>query len=350
MGTPTLSALTERDRADFVDVTSGAFAADPWYVALFGAHSPDSERRRREFFAFLFDLSLWTGSEVRGLRHAGRLVGAYILDVPAVRVGAWPRVVARALTKPIGLSWRNARLIAAYLQHTRAVLPRGRTHYLALIGVDAGLRGQGYGRIMLDDILARFDDDPLALGMRWLMKHVEAEHDDTLVVTLEDGAVGASMLIAGRPNRGCVLGGNELGHMSLNIETARCYCGGVGCVERVFCTDFLHRLGGRGSLGEAFAEPALSAPARQIIDLVALGVANATVFARPHRVVVAGMPAHNARFRDALERAWRRRLPAVFRERVTLSWYETKATLSAETSGWLAIASVLSGSDGRAWT
>ena len=158
------------------------------------------------------------------------------------------------------------------------------------------------------------------------------------------------MLIAGRPNRGCVLGGNELGHMSLNIETARCYCGGVGCVERVFCTDFLHRLGGRGSLGEAFAEPALSAPARQIIDLVALGVANATVFARPHRVVVAGMPAHNARFRDALERAWRRRLPAVFRERVTLSWYETKATLSAETSGWLAIASVLSGSDGRAWT
>lgn len=165
MGTPTLSALTERDRADFVDVTSGAFAADPWYVALFGAHSPDSERRRREFFAFLFDLSRWTGSEVRGLRHAGRLVGAYILDVPAVRVGAWPRVVARALTKPIGLSWRNARLIAAYLQHTRAVLPRGRTHYLALIGVDAGLRGQGYGRIMLDDILARVDDDPLALGI-----------------------------------------------------------------------------------------------------------------------------------------------------------------------------------------
>jgi len=209
----------------------------------------------------------------------------------------------------------------------------------------------------LAPLLARAGETPVALnseihalGMRWLMKHVEAEHDDTLVVTLEDGAVGASMLIAGRPNRGCVLGGNELGHMSLNIETARCYCGGVGCVERVFCTDFLHRLGGRGSLGEAFAEPALSAPARQIIDLVALGVANATVFARPHRVVVAGMPAHNARFRDALERAWRRRLPAVFRERVTLSWYETKATLSAETSGWLAIASVLSGSDGRAWT
>ena len=121
------------------------------------------------------------------------------------------------------------------------------------------------------------------------------------------------------------------------------------CVERVFSTDFLHRLGGRGTLGEAFAASAPSAASRRIVDLVAVGLANATVFARPHRVVVAGMPAHNARFRDALERAWRRRLPAVFRERVTLSWYETKATRSAETAGWLAIASVLSGSGGRPW-
>lgn len=165
MDTPTLSALTERDRADFVEVMSRAFAVDPWYVALFGPNSPASERRRREFFAFLFDLSLWTGSEVRGLRHAGRLVGAYILDAPETQGRAWPRVVARAVTEPIGLSWRNARLITTYLRHTRAALPRGRTHYLALIAVDAGLRGRGFGRLMLDDVVARVDEDPRALGI-----------------------------------------------------------------------------------------------------------------------------------------------------------------------------------------
>jgi predicted NBD/HSP70 family sugar kinase len=205
----------------------------------------------------------------------------------------------------------------------------------------------------LAPLLARAGETPVvlnsevhALGMRWLMNHVESEHDDTLVVTLEDGAVGASLLVGGRPYTGCVLGGNELGHMSLNVETARCYCGGTGCVERVFSTDFLHRLGGRGSLGDAFAAPALSAASLRIIDLVALGLANATVFARPHRVVVAGMLGRNDRFRDALSRAWRQRLPAVFRDRVLLSWYETKATLSAETAGWLAIAGVLRGPEG----
>ena len=62
--------------------------------------------------------------------------------------------------------------------------------------------------------------------------------------------------------------------------------------------------------------------------------------------LVTNQPFIITRDRSAAMRA----LSAVFRERVTLSWYETKATLSAETSGWLAIASVLSGSDGRAWT
>lgn len=179
-----------------------------------------------------------------------------------------------------------------------------------------------------------------ALGMRWLMNHVEAEHDDTLVVSLEDGAVGASMLVEGRPNKGCVLGGNELGHMCLNVETTRCYCGGTGCVERVFSTDFLHRCGGRGSLSDAFAAPSISAAPQRVIDLIAMGLANATVFARPHRMVIAGVPGLNSRFRDALEQAWRKRLPDPFRTRVAMEWYETKATVSAETAGWLAIARV----------
>lgn len=199
MSTPTLSALTERDRADFVAVMSGAFAADPWYVALFGLDTPGSERRRREFFAFLFDLSLWTGSEVCGLRHAGRLVGAYILGAPAARVTAWPRVVVRAFTGPIGLTWRNARLIAAYLQHTRAALPRGRTHDLALIGVDAALRGQGLGRIMLDDIVARVDSDPLALGIG-----LDTENADNVGLYRRFGFVLTTTAVVGPVNIHCM--------------------------------------------------------------------------------------------------------------------------------------------------
>ncbi len=180
-----------------------------------------------------------------------------------------------------------------------------------------------------------------ALGMRWLMNHVEAEHDDTLVVSLEDGAVGASLLVAGHPNLGCVLGGNELGHMCLNVETAPCYCGGTGCVERIFSTAFLHRCGGSGSLSDAFTTPSLSVGTHRVIELTAMGLANATVFARPHRVVIAGILGRSRFFREALEEAWRKRLPVFLRNRIAVEWYETQATVSAATAGWLAIARIV---------
>jgi len=160
-------SLTERHRADFVALMEGAFAEDPWFVALF-ADAPDmggAQRRRAEFLGFLFDLSLWTGSDMRGLWEGDRLLGASILDRPEVRISGWPRVIARALAGPIGLSWLNARLIVPYLRHTRAALPRGRTYYLTLIGVEAAARGRGVGRRLLETVLAEVDADATTLGV-----------------------------------------------------------------------------------------------------------------------------------------------------------------------------------------
>ncbi|HRE25002.1 MAG TPA: GNAT family N-acetyltransferase [Anaerolineales bacterium] len=162
MGTPTLAPLAGPDRDAFVALMDGAFAYDPWYVALFGR---GAQPRRAEFLSFLFDLSQWTGAEMVGLWEGGRLLGASILDRPEVRISGWPRVIARALAGPIGLSWRNARLLAPYLRHTRAVLPRGRTYYLTLIGVEAAARGQGVGRRLLEAVLAEVDADTTTLGV-----------------------------------------------------------------------------------------------------------------------------------------------------------------------------------------
>ncbi len=162
MVTSTLAPLTGQDRAAFVALMDAAFASDPWYVALFGS---GVQPRRAEFLSFLFDLSLWTGAEMVGLRQDDLLLGAYILDMPDVRVWAWPRVVSRALSGPIGLSWRNAGVIRRYLGHTRAALPRGRTHYLTLIGVSAAVRGQGLGRRLLEMLLTRVDGDGATLGI-----------------------------------------------------------------------------------------------------------------------------------------------------------------------------------------
>lgn len=187
------------------------------------------------------------------------------------------------------------------------------------------------------------NSDIHAMAIRWLKRQARSEDEDVLVVSLEDGAVGASLLVGGLPNAGCVLAGNELGHMRLGVETDRCYCGGTGCVERVFSTAFLRRSGDLETLPEALSRRKLSTAGRQIMDLLGQALVSATVFVRPHQLVIGGSFASGAAFRQVLEQTWRRQLPTIFQKRVSMNWYPLRADVSAETAGWLAIANVLRG-------
>jgi len=47
-------------------------------------------------------------------------------------------------------------------------------------------------------------NDMHACAMRWMLTHRAQVAQDVLLVGLSDGAVGASLLIDGRPNRGCI--------------------------------------------------------------------------------------------------------------------------------------------------
>lgn len=206
------------------------------------------------------------------------------------------------------------------------------------------------GELDLAPIFKRASDIPVvlnsemhALGIRWMMGRAESQEEDVIVVKLEDGAVGASLLLGGHPNKGCLLGGSELGHMRLGVETERCYCGGIGCVERIFSSTFLHQCGGSGTLAEALSKTTLHPAALKMVDLVAQALVNVTVFARPHRIFVVGSLAQNVTFRDALATSWRNQLPDIFKPNVTLEWGSLDVAVSAETAGWLAIASVLRG-------
>lgn len=198
------------------------------------------------------------------------------------------------------------------------------------------------------DIPVVLNSEMHAFGTRWMMGRAELHQEDVIVVKLEDGAVGASLLLNGNPNKGCLLGGSELGHMKLGIETERCYCGGVGCVERIFSTAFLRQVGGTGTLAEALSGATLGPAAMKVVDLTALALANVTVFARPHRLVIAGDLSQHDGFRSALETSWRNQLPSIFRSNVSWEWSPLNVAFSAETAGWLAIARVLRGESGLA--
>lgn len=126
-----------------------------------------------------------------------------------------------------------------------------------------------------------------SLGTRWLLQRPDAADDDSLLISLCDGQFGATLMIEGRPMRGCVLGANELGHMRLCIDTPRCYCGQIGCVERVLSTPYLQGLDpGAGTLADALATGEPAEPVERITALSAMALANAVNFSRVGRVTL----------------------------------------------------------------
>jgi glucokinase len=239
----------------------------------------------------------------------------------------------------------------------------------------------GAGRVSLAPALATVGSLPLvlendmhALAARWLLSQRAGSTgqdvgQDVLLISVSEGRVGAAMLINGRPNRGCVTGGNELGHNRFFVETDRCFCGHVGCLERIVTTDFVHRcdhpisgdVRGRQKRGEWGPNGAKStllprvarygsqvepdAALDTIIRYLSCGVANAINFVRPHCVVLVneiGAPGRSA-FNAALRRAVRQWLLPELVDRVQLDIVAEPAVGSAESAAWLAIAELVHG-------
>lgn len=190
------------------------------------------------------------------------------------------------------------------------------------------------------------DNDMHALSAQWLLSKGD-EVDETLLVSLDDGRIGASMLIGGKPNKGCVTAANEIGHQRLRVETAKCYCGQAGCLERIFSTEQLKRLGVNESLGDTMSTINGEPPGAvaQVVDDLATGLANAANFMRPARLVLASPYIHNAGFTQVVTRAVHAKLLPGLQDRVRIETWEHSCQQSAESAAWLALA----GFFGNAW-
>ncbi len=135
------------------------------------------------------------------------------------------------------------------------------------------------------------ENDAVALAARWALTHrVDAETGgDVLIVRLGDGRLGSTLLVNGRPNRGSVTGANELGHTRLPVQAPKCFCGQVGCLERICSTEYLTmRDGGGASLAErAGAYDGTDTTINEMLELLATGLSNAVNFTRVSRLVLA---------------------------------------------------------------
>lgn len=192
------------------------------------------------------------------------------------------------------------------------------------------------------DLPLIIENDVHALAARWMIEQKGWEgEDDVLIVFHDDGQVGATMLIDGHPNSGCVIGANELGHMRLCVDTERCYCGGTGCLERVFSTAYLRKLDARAhSLSHAAARfDGSDQSLNQVIDLFGTSLANAVNFSRVGHVVLASELNSSPLFAESLVAAVRRQLLPVLAQRVKISFWGHHAR-SARTASALALANV----------
>ena len=189
-----------------------------------------------------------------------------------------------------------------------------------------------------------------ALAAWWLLVHQLESDEDVLLASIADGQTGAALLVDGRPNRGCVTGANELGHMRFFVDTEMCYCGHPGCVERIVSTEFLRRRGvADGTLLEHAArygteqsseDSAAEKAMTEVLDYLAAALANVINFTRPNRFVLSSELTRYPAFSDALLRSVRSRVLTEVVSRVRIDQWDQVDSHSAETAGWLALASL----------
>jgi predicted NBD/HSP70 family sugar kinase len=192
------------------------------------------------------------------------------------------------------------------------------------------------------------ENDMHATAAGWLLTHRRDPMRDTLLVYMDDGQLGASLLIAGRPNRGAVHGANELGHTRVGADTDVCYCGQPGCLERVLSTAYLRKLTATEmslsqaavAMGDAGSAGGTEKAMRSIVSLVGMGLANAVNFTRVAQLVLLGPLLKNEAFAQALIASTRSQTLAVLSTHVQMGVGDDSLVRTAQNAGWLALANL----------
>lgn len=81
---------------------------------------------------------------------------------------------------------------------------------------------------------------------------------------------------------------------------------------------------------------------REVIESLSLGVANAVQLVRPSRLVFASELAQAGPFIRLFEEALKRQLLDVLRDRIIIEWWSVAHIQTAQTAGWLALATLFS--------
>src|SRR5690606_18693792 len=145
--------------------------------------------------------------------------------------------------------------------------------------------------------------------------------------------------VDGRPNRGCVVGGSELGHARFRVETQRCYCGQAGCLERIFSTAFLRARQPNGKpLADRLKAVRPDPLVDDLVEFLALGLSNAVNFVRPARLILTSRLAGAPRLYGRLVPRVRDLLLRSIAERIAIDTWDRPHGGFADAAACLALA------------
>lgn len=166
----TIVKMTRDRRDEAVAVLAWAFADYPLMHYFFAEQRPDQATYAavlRAMFTVACERRLVNGWPLAGYAVAGELVGVAALNDPALPAppddpptlqAAWARL--HELAGP-----RAMERIEHFGQITRAAYPEQPHLYLGAIGVVPAARGQGYARLLLDEVHRRAARHPTATGV-----------------------------------------------------------------------------------------------------------------------------------------------------------------------------------------
>ncbi len=192
------------------------------------------------------------------------------------------------------------------------------------------------------------ENDMHALAAQWVLSHGDESPEHILLVSIRDGTLGAAVLVDGRPNHGGVAGCNELGHVKFFVDTEPCYCGQVGCLERICSSEFLrlHGAPSKTTLTKAVANMNKSPlpQMQKFMDYLGTGLANAVNFIRPDRLVIAGPLVQSHPFSRSLQQEVQENLLSPISDRLRIDfWPLADAQPSVNTLRCLALAPIYLG-------
>ena len=131
-------------------------------------------------------------------------------------------------------------------------------------------------------------------------------------------------------------------------DTARCYCGQTGCLERIFSSEYLRVIEGGDTSDEGAGSKTLmrrsaryeqgDEPLETLYGYLANGIVNVVNFIRPHRLVIVSELTRYPDVCNLLTRSIRSRLLGELVNRVRFDLWDQPVGNPAETAGWLALA------------